>query len=164
MEPDGHFFCGGGAHGILSVFDRMIEKTENKIIKPIRWFATFLWVNVLWLLFGLRSLEDWVQMLRNMFSFQSLKLSDGLLQAFVTQEAGIIMDAMHMLLHIEIYTYSGLWMIVFLGASFGICLLAGNNYQKMTRISAGNMMFSAIALVWGIICLSTNTTFIYSGF
>ena len=47
------FILWGGGHGILSVFDRVFENVENKIIRPVRWFNTFLLVNILWLLFGL---------------------------------------------------------------------------------------------------------------
>lgn len=154
----------GGGHGLLSVFDRIFEREENKILRPARWLITFLWVNVLWLLFGLHSSEYWIHMLRNMISFGSMELSSDLLKIFVIQEAGLIMDAMHLVFHIEIYAYSGLWMILFIVAAFGICLLTENNYRRMTKISRKNMVFAAIALVWGILCLSTNTTFIYSGF
>lgn len=163
MVPDGPLFYGGGVHGILSVFDRGFEYAENKIIKPVRWFITFLWVNILWLLFGLNSLRLWIQMIKNMFSFQNLTLSPGLAGVFTIPEASFINYVMQNA-HINIFGIFGLWMMIFVLVSFGICLLMENNYRKMNKLSVSNMILAAIALVWGILCLSTNAEFIYSGF
>ncbi len=153
----------GGAHGILSVLDRIFEKAEDRIARPARWLVTFLLVNLLWLLFGLNSPEQWLQMIKNMFSFQNLTLSDGLAGTFTIPEAAFISYVLYAL-HIDVYGIFGLWMMVFLIVSFGICLLTENNYRRMSKMSAGNMILAAIALVWGILCLSTNSEFIYSGF
>lgn len=163
MGPDGPLFYGEGGHGILSVFDRVFENVENKIIRPVRWFNTFLLVNILWLLFGLNSPGQWMQMLRNMFSFQDLTLSTGLADAFAIPEALFISSVLYTI-HMSVYGIFGLWMMIFLIVAFGICLLTENNYRKMSKISAGNMILAAIVLVWGILCLSTNSEFIYSGF
>ena len=157
------FILWGGGHGILSVFDRVFENVENKIIRPVRWFNTFLLVNILWLLFGLNSPGQWMQMLRNMFSFQDLTLSTGLADAFAIPEALFISSVLYTI-HMSVYGIFGLWMMIFLIVAFGICLLTENNYRKMSKISAGNMILAAIVLVWGILCLSTNSEFIYSGF
>lgn len=158
------FILWGMMHGILNVFDRIFENVENKVIKPIRWFITFLFVNLLWLLFGLNSPEQWLRMIKNMFSFQNLTLSAGLTGIFTIPEAEFISYVLYML-HIDVYHIFGLgMMMVFLIVSFGICLLPENNYRKMRKISAGNMILAAIALVWGILCLSTNSEFVYSGF
>ena len=151
-------------HGALSVLDRIFEKAEDRILRPVRWFVTFLWVNVLWLLFGLNSPEQWGQMLRKMFSFRDMTLSAGLARSFEIPETAVINYGLHYVFHMEVYDMYGLWMAVFLLVSFGICLLTQNNYRRMAKISAGNMIFAAIALVWGILCLSTNTVFIYSEF
>lgn len=157
------FILWGGGHGILSVFDRVFECAENKIIKPVRWFITFLLVNILWLLFGLNSLRLWIQMIKNMFSFQNLTLSPGLAGVFTIPEASFINYVMQNA-HINIFGIFGLWMMIFVLVSFGICLLMENNYRKMNKLSVSNMILAAIALVWGILCLSTNAEFIYSGF
>lgn len=157
------FILWGGGHGILSVFDRVFENVENKIIRPVRWFITFLLVNILWLLFGLNSPGQWMQMLRNMFSFQDLTLSVELANAFAIPEALFISSVLH-IIHMSVYGIFGFWMMIFLIVSFGICLLTENNYRKMSKMSAGNMILAAIVLVWGILCLSTNSEFIYLGF
>lgn len=157
------FILWGGGHGILSVFDRVFENVENKIIRPVRWFNTFLLVNILWLLFGLNSPGQWMQMLRNMFSFQDLTLSIGLANAFAIPEALFISSVLYTI-HMSVYGIFGLWMIIFLIVAFGICLLTENNYRKMSKMSTGNMILAAIVLVWGILCLSTNSEFIYLGF
>ncbi len=157
------FILWGGGHGILSVLDRIFEHVENKIAKPVRWFITFLLVNILWLLFGLNSPGQWIQMLKNMFSFQDLTLSDGLARTFIIPEAGFINYVLYRI-HLRVYDIVGLWMMIFLIGSFGICLLAENTYRKVRKISTGNMILAAIVLVWGILCLSTNSEFIYLGF
>lgn len=158
------FIFWGVLHGILSVLDRIFEKTEDMIIKPVRWLVTFMWVNILWLLFGLNSLNNWLQMLKSMFTFRSMHLSTELKNIFFIPEMGVLSDALHYIFHLDLYDISWVWVAVFVIMALGICLLAENNYRKMTKISAGNMIFAAIALVWGILYLNTNTVFVYSGF
>lgn len=157
------FILWGMGHGILSVFDRIFEHVENKVVRPVRWVVTFLFVNILWLLFGLNSPQQGVLMLKNMFSFHDLTLSPGLAGTFAIPEAGFISYVLYQK-NINLYDINGLWMILFLTVSFGICLLTENNYRKMGKMSVGNMILAAIALVWGILCLSTNSEFIYLGF
>lgn len=158
------FILWGMFHGTLSVFDRILEKAEDKIIRPVRWFVTFLWVNVLWLLFGLNSTGQWIQLLKNMFSFQSMKPSIDLMETFVLATSRVLNGALRYMFRIDVYIYGGLWAMTFILVSFGICLLAENNYRRMTKISASSMIFAAIALVLGILYLSKNDAFIYSGF
>ncbi len=158
------FILWGGIHGLLSVLDRIFEKAENKIVRPVRQAVTFGSVNILWLLFGLNSLKDWFSMLKSMFLFQSMRLSAGLKDIFVISEAGVIDDALSYVFHLNLYDKSWVWVAVFVGMACGICLLAGNNGRNMTKMSKGNMILASIAFVWGILCLSTNTTFIYQGF
>lgn len=158
------FILWGMLHGTLCILDRIFERMEDKVIKPIRWFVTFFYVNILWLLFGLNSINNWIAMLKNMFTFRSMCLSTELRDIFFIPEMGVLCDALHYIFHLNLYGISWLWVAVFVMTALGICLLAENNYRRMTKLLTGNMIFAAIALAWGILYLSTNTVFVYSEF
>lgn len=121
-------------------------------------------MNILWLLFGLNSINNWMAMLKNMFTFRSMCLSTELRDIFFIPEMGVLCDVLHYIFHLNLYGISWLWVAVFVMTALGICLLAENNYRRMTKLLAGNMIFAAIALAWGILYLSTNTVFVYFGF
>jgi hypothetical protein len=55
-------------------------------------------------------------------------------------------------------------MLIFIIAGFAICLLPDNNYKAIKRMGIINMFFCAIAFVWGILCLSSESVFVYFNF
>ena len=156
-----HLFCGGGVHGIFMVVDRIFEKTENKVFTPSRWMLTFGIINVLWLLFRSNSITQWLEIVKTVLRFQDTSISDGLIQCFVLQENRFLTDVLH-LGRLEVIR--GFWMLVYLISGMGICLIPGNNYKNRDKMHAGTMVLAAIAFVWGFICLSSETIFVYFNF
>lgn len=155
------FVLWGGVHGIFMVVDRIFEKTENKVFTPIRWMLTFGIINVLWLLFRANSITQWLEIVKTVLKFQDTTISDGLIQCFVLQENRFLTDVLH-LGRLEVIR--GFWMLVYLISSMGICLIPGNNYKNRDKMHAGTMVLAAIAFVWGFICLSSETIFVYFNF
>ena len=41
------FILWGIIHGLLMIVDRIFEKIEEKVFEPVRWFLSFMAVNVL---------------------------------------------------------------------------------------------------------------------
>ena len=81
------FILWGLLHGAFSIFDRLIEKIPTKIFEPARWLATFLVINILWLLFRADSVQQWMDILKTIIGFSNTVVSDGLLNSFVIQES-----------------------------------------------------------------------------
>lgn len=72
------FILWGILHGLFSLFDRYLEKIEEKIIKPVRWIVSFGIINLLWILFRADSVSQWIYILKRMIALSDLNVSDGL--------------------------------------------------------------------------------------
>lgn len=156
------FIVWGILHGALSVFDRIFDKYQKKICKPIKCICTFIVVNSLWLLFRSDSISQWLDIIVKIISFQNLNISDGIIQIFNLQETVFISNVLGVTEFVK--NIRGFWMIVYLIVSYGICLLFENNYKKLEKISWITMFVSSIAFVWGFICLSGESVFVYFNF
>lgn len=156
------FILWGVLHGILSVLDRAFEKFSKKLIEPVRWMATFLAVNCLWMLFRSDSIAQWHQILYNILTFQDTSVSDGLIQVFVLPETRFI----NTLLHLNAVNSSvrGFSMLLFMCSALFLCLVPENNYQSREKNNAFTMFLAAIAFVWGFLCLSSESVFVYFNF
>lgn len=156
------FILWGVLHGLFSVLDRIFENTAKKIIEPVRWFMTFLTVNILWLLFSADSVGQWWTILGHIFAFQSTAVSEGLINVFQIPESAFINDVLHFnSLNVNM---RGLWMLIFMIAAYVICLIPENNYKKLAKNSVATMILAAVAFVWSCLCLSTESTFVYFNF
>ena len=156
------FILWGVLHGVLSIFDRIFEKVENKINKVVKWIFTFIAVNILWLLFRADSVSQWIFILKRIFKFKNLAISDELLDLFILPETPFVFDLFH--LGSINMNYGMLSMLLFVFASLIICLIPKNNYRNMKSLSGITIVLSAIAYLWGFLCLSSESVFIYFNF
>ena len=156
------FIVWGILHGALSIFDRIFDKYQKKICKPIRWICTFIVINILWLLFRSDSINQWLDIIAKIISFPNLNISDGIIQVFNLQETVFISNVLGVTEFVK--NIRGFWMIVYLIVSYGLCMLFENNYKKLEKISWITMFVSSIAFVWGFICLSGESVFVYFNF
>lgn len=156
------FILWGIMHGTLSIFDRIFYKIEEKVFQPVRWFLTFSCVNVLWLLFRSNSVGQWKFILKKMIFIENTDVSDGLVNTFNLPESVFISDMLHLDRLSE--NVWGFWMLLFLFAAFTICLVPENNYRKLNKTTFGAMILAAIAMGWGVLCLGTESQFVYFGF
>lgn len=156
------FILWGILHGALSVAERFFEKSRKKCMETVRWGATFLLVNLLWLLFRSGSVAQWREMLGKMFSFQDMSVSGGLIDVFNLPESGLLNE----LLHFEALNDNvrGFWMLLFAVSAFFICLVPENNYRKLLKNNYISMVLAAAAFVWGFLCLSSESVFVYFDF
>lgn len=161
MEQIIHLFFGGGIYGVLMVCDRFFCKIEEKVFEPVRWFITFCTVNVLWLLFRAESVGQWKTIIKTILMMQNTTISDGLIDCFTLQEIPFLVN----ILHLEKFSaVRGFWLFVYVIFAMGICLLPENNYKTRNKLSAGMLFAASIAFVWGFICLSSESVFVYFNF
>lgn len=151
----------GVLHGTFSVFDRLIEKKE-KIFVPARWICTFFVVNILWLLFRSDTIHQWWEILSKILCMQNLNISDGLISSFSLQENIFINKVLGLKWSIE--NIRGFWMNIYILVAGCICLMFDNNYRTVNKKSWIMMVISAIAFIWGFICLSGESVFVYFNF
>lgn len=143
------------------VLDRIFGKAQEKVFEPVRWFVTFCILNVLWLLFRAGSIGQWISILKTILLMQDTSISDGLIRCFTLPEMPFLVN----MLPIErLQAIRGFWMILYVLFAMGICLIPENNYKNLEKRSVCRMLLAAVAFVWGFICLSSESVFVYFNF
>jgi len=156
------FILWGCLHGVLSVLDRIFENSQKKVMEAVRWFVTFLMINILWLLFRSESIGQWWSLLVKMFTFQDMSISWGMLDSFLLPETTFLMRTFKM--ETVNAAVRGFSMLLFTLCAYVICLLPENNYKKLEQNNYCTMIMAAIAFVWSFLCLSSESVFVYFNF
>lgn len=156
------FILWGVIHGILQVLERIFDKYFNRLSEIVRWIYTFGAVNVLWLLFRSESIKQWCKILYKILTFQSTAISDGMINAFILPETNLLLKILHLTTVDGLVR--GLSLLVFTITGFVICLIPENNYKSQTKRNVVNMVMSAVAFVWGFLCLGSESVFVYFNF
>ena len=76
------FILWGALHGACQVLHRIFRKPFDKIFVPVRWFITFLFVNIAWLLFRADSVAQWWYMVGKAFGIKYRTMHEELVSVF----------------------------------------------------------------------------------
>ena len=156
------FILWGVLHGLFSVFDRLIIKHRDKVNPVVQWMLTFLVVNVLWLLFRSESISQWKSILGIISRFENTTVSYTLLNFFNLPELNLAAGVLHLSGIID--RIRGFNMLMFILLSFGICMIPENNYKNLKKNNWGYLVLSVITFLWGFLCLSSESVFVYFNF
>lgn len=156
------FILWGAIHGGLQVLERLFDKYFSKLSDVVRWIYTFGAVNVLWLLFRSESITQWHIILYKILTFQSTAISDGMVNSFVLPETPLLLRLLHLTTTDGLVR--GFSLLVFTIFAFVICLVPENNYKTQEKRTVVNMIMAAAAFVWGFLCLSSESVFVYFNF
>ena len=157
------FIMWGVLHGALSVFDRFIDKSSVKFFEPGRWLLTFIVVNILWLLFRAESIGQWWDITTKISAFGNTGVSEGLIEAFTFPEPSLLFWLVPCLKTFNEFS-RGFIMNMFILISFIICFFPENNFKNKEKITMPGMVFTAILFVWGVLCLGSESVFVYFNF
>lgn len=156
------FILWGGIHGLLQVLERIFDKYFSKLSEIVRWIYTFGAVNFLWLLFRSESIAQWRYILGKILTFGNTAISEGMLQSFVLPETPLLLDMFQLTsLNGRVRGFS---LLVFTLLGFIICLIPENNYKTQEKRNVFNMVLTAVVFVWGFLCLSSESVFVYFNF
>ena len=173
------FVLWGALHGVFSVGERLLDAVRRKqaaaqpdrdgkttawIYAVVRWMYTFLVVNVLWLLFRADSVSQWKDILAVIFRAEYFGISDDLLWTFVLPENQILYG-FGFLAKLNGLIRGFPAIVVFL-AAYLICMLPENNVRRQARprTSVWMVPVCAVALTWSLLCLSSESVFLYFNF
>ena len=156
------FIMWGLIHGFLCCFDRLFEKLEEKVFEPVRWLCTFIVVSLLWLTFSVQNMEQLKTILSKIVYMQNTSVSDGLINSFDIVESQVIYYIFH--LNTIVSKIRGFNMLAFIFIASFICFVPENNYKKKERLNIASLILASVAFIWGVLCLGTESTFIYNGF
>lgn len=154
------YILWGLLHGLGCVLDRAIRQSYVKIVSVIRWIVTFLMINLLWLLFRSSSIMQWASMLRRMFTEGNHHVSTDLKKTVIFAETRTLLKLLPFIPGDNDAVPLGLLLLI----SMILCLIPVNNYRRKYKYNAITAVLTAALLIWNLISLSGETTFLYFGF
>ena len=156
------FILWGALHGACQVLHRIFRKPFDKIFAPVRWFITFLFVNIAWLLFRADSVAQWWYMVGKAFSIKYRTMHEELVSVFkiprlrsVLSVAGISYSDM------GVYVFG---MVLMLCVCMFICLVPRNNLERQHRTSVWTLALTFVLFMVCFLSLSNVTSFLYFNF
>lgn len=156
------FILWGLLNGILSVVDRIFDDYENKMFESVRWLGTFIITTILWSLFRAESIKQWCDIMLKIIKFQDLNITNGPIWLLAFPEMVFINNVLRLGWFVD--NIKGFWVLIWTLLAFSICLLFENNYRKLKSNSFVMAIITSIIFVWGIICLSGESAFVYFNF
>lgn len=156
------FILWGAIHGLGNVITRAGKNIWDKFHVSMRWFITFLFVNLAWVLFRADSAGQAVRFIKRLFYFDFLGIREELAVCFSLPEITYLFGKLRIAaLTSRIYGFD-MW--VFLTAAFGVVLCFQNCFELKFRPTAARAVYAMGLLVWAVLSLSGITTFLYFNF
>ena len=156
------FILWGALHGACQVLHRIFRKPFDKLFAPVRWFITFLFVNIAWLLFRADSVAQWWYMVGKAFGIKYRTMHEELVSVFkiprlrsVLSVAGIPYTDM------GVYVFG---MVLMLCVCMFICLVPRNNLERQHRTSVWTLALTFVLFMVCFLSLSNVTSFLYFNF
>lgn len=154
------FIVWGLMHGVFNVLTRMFQKGWDKLYKGVRWFITFSFVNVAWLLFRSESFQEFGILLQNIVAKRDFSISRELLSSFELFELTYVEEHLGALgarladLHIWVFLLGGLAGTLFLK----------NCWEKEFRPTLWRAVVAVGLFVWCVMSFGEMSAFLYFNF
>lgn len=157
------FILWGVLHGTANVLCRIFRDAWAKIPKAIRWFMTFSFVDLTWLVFRADSVREAGILFGKLCRPWDWHVSEGLLDQFHLLEFTYVEEHAAPLGILAGRFPAGHLAIVLTTALF-LALVPRNCHERKFVPGVGNAVGSVILLVWSVVSLSGLTTFLYFNF
>lgn len=156
------FILWGVIHGIGNILTRIFHNTWNKLHDVTKWFLTFAFVNVTWILFRAETVTQAYVLIRRLFGCESQTISEELLAVF----KGIEFDFLEDLLHLPRLDsiVPPFYLLLYLVGGIFICLNGRNNQERAWKPTVVNAISTMFLLVYCVFSLSGISTFLYFNF
>lgn len=156
------FILWGALHGACQVLHRIFRKPFDKLVAPVRWLITFVFVNIAWLLFRADSVAQWWYMVKKAFSIKYRTMHEELVAVFKIPRLRSVLSAIGIS-----YTDMGVYvfgMVLMLALCMFICLVPGNNLERQHRTSVWTLAVTFVLFMVCLLSLSNVTSFLYFNF
>ncbi|MCM1194085.1 MAG: MBOAT family protein [Butyrivibrio sp.] len=157
------FLLWGLVHGAASVLYRIGRKIWDKVPRAAGWLATFLFVDLAWILFRADSLNTAALLYRKLFTPWQWRISGALLEQFNILEFTYVEQHVAVLNRF-VNRFPFIHLAVVLAAALFIALVPRNCHEKKFVPGPGSAAGSIVLLVWSVLSLSGLTTFLYFNF
>lgn len=94
--------------------------------------------------------------------FQDLNITNGPIWLLAFPEMVLFNDFFKLRWFVD--NIKGFWLLIWTLSAFAICLLPENNYKRLKYNSIFTMIITGFLFAWGVICLSSESTFVYFNF
>lgn len=156
------FILWGALHGACQVLHRIFRKPFDKIFAPVRWFITFLFVNIAWLLFRADSVAQWWYMVGKAFSIKYRTMHEELVSVFKIPRLRSVLSAIGISYSdMGVYVYGLVLMLIL---CMFICLVPRNNLERQHKTSAWTLALTFVLFMICFLSLSNVTSFLYFNF
>jgi D-alanyl-lipoteichoic acid acyltransferase DltB (MBOAT superfamily) len=153
----------GAVHGMAQIFNRIFKRLWDSVPRVLAWLATFIFVDLTWIIFRSESLTDCGILFRNLISMKTGGIGTGLIESFDIIELTYLEEHIEILQRLKAQI-PGLNMWIVVTAALLIVLLGKNCYEKDFRPTWKNAMGSMVMLVWSVLSLSGLSSFLYFNF
>lgn len=157
------FILWGILHGILSCLNRMFQKPWSKLCKPIRWLATFLLVDGLWILFRADNIATAKSFLRQLLHLSGFTVREELTACFRLEEFAFLENRISFLQNMAGHM-NGFYLWLFLLAAFIAVLFLKNSKELDFKPTIGRSFLTVLFMLWSVMSLAGISTFLYFNF
>ena len=157
------FILWGALHGLLNCLNRAFQKQWIKLCKPVRWFATFLTVDFLWVLFRSADISTAGMFFRQFFAFTGFKLRAELTDCFRPEEFAFLERKIPVLQYLAAHI-TGFYLWIFLLVAFIAILFFKNSSELDFKPTIGRSLATVLCILWSVLSLSGISPFLYFNF
>ncbi|MCM1100865.1 MAG: MBOAT family protein [Clostridium sp.] len=157
------FILWGLIHGIASVLYRIFKCVWDRLPRSVGWLATFVFVDLTWILFRADSLESAAVLYGKLLAPWDWSLNGALLSQFDLLEFTYVEEHVAALGALAA-RLPFMHMALILAVALSVALIPRNCHEKKFVPGAVNAVGSIVMLVWSIMSLSGLTTFLYFNF
>lgn len=156
------FILWGALHGACQVLHRIFRKPFDKIFAPVRWFITFLFVNIAWLLFRADSVAQWWYMVGKAFGIKYRTMHEELVSVFKIPRLRSVLSAIGIAYSdMGVYVFG---MVLMLILCMFICLVPRNNLERQYKTNIWTLAVTMVLFMVCLLSLSNVTSFLYFNF
>ncbi len=155
------FVIWGLLHGVFNVFTRLIKPFWNKMLIPLQWLITFIFVNLTWIIFRAETVEQLLNILKKI-----LLLSNGFTvsQTFAANFSVIEFNGFFALFNSVNFSVEMITMVSFILISFLVAVFLQNINQIKFKPTVSTSLVTVLFLFWSIVSFSGVSTFLYFNF
>lgn len=157
------FILWGALHGVLNCLNRIFHRQWSKLCKPVRWGATFLAVDFLWIIFRADNIGTARSYFKQLFAFTGFQIREELLSGFHLEEFAYLEEKLPPLSYLTTHL-RGFYLWFFLLAAFIIVLFFKNSRELDFKPTAGTSFITVVCMLWSVLSLAGISAFLYFNF
>lgn len=157
------FILWGALHGLFSCLNRLFKNSWEKLGEVTRWAATFMLVNMLWIIFRADDVSSAVLFMKEMFCLSDFSIRNKLYNCFKLTEFRIVEEEISFLNYLP-SRITGFYLWLFILGGFFIVLNSRNSREVEFKPTVGKSLTVVFFMLWSVVSLAGMSTFLYFDF